>query len=149
MVVFVRQTKMKMKMKSRQFVRSFDHFENQFVMNSTRPPLPVFAHFATPARRTNTFQGGQRPVQLGKLTSSTVSLTGNETPPRPSPSITKTHLFSPSVRSQSPSSSSSNDHLLKYDIRRLRASLERKEEQISWWMEKSKNDNEKFESIHE
>lgn len=116
-------------------------------MNSTRPPLPVFAHFATPARRTNTFQGGQRPIQLGKLTSSTVSLTGNETPPRPSPSITKTHLFSPSVRSQSPSSSSSNDHLLKYDIRRLRASLERKEEQISWWMEKSKTDNEKFEGI--
>lgn len=114
-------------------------------MNSNRPPLPVFAHFATPARRTNTFQGGQRPVQLGKLGSSTVSLTGNATPPRPSPSMTKTHLFSPSVRSQSPSSST--DHLLKYDIRRLRASLERKEEQISWWMEKSQNDNEKFEGF--
>ncbi|CAF4293155.1 unnamed protein product, partial [Adineta steineri] len=39
------------------------------------------------------------------------------------------------------------DHLLKYDIRRLRASLERKEEQISWWMEKSINDSEKFEGI--
>jgi hypothetical protein len=69
-----------------------------------------------------------------------MSLNGNETP------LNKTHLFSPAINSQSPSSS--NDHLLKYDIRRLRASLERKEEQISWWMEKSKNDNEKFEGGH-
>ena len=106
-------------------------------MSTTRPPLPIFSHLVTPARRTNTFQGGQRPSNIVKLASSTMSLNAPETP------LNKTHLFSPTVRSQSPSSSS--DHLLKYDIRRLRASLERKEEQISWWMEKSKSDNEKFE----
>lgn len=107
-------------------------------MALNRPPLPIYCHLVTPARRTNTFQGGQRPAHLGKLASSTMSLNGNETP------LNKTHLYSPSVRCQSPSSSA-NDHLLKYDIRRLRASLERKEEQISWWMEKSKLDSEKFE----
>ena len=105
-------------------------------MASNRPPLPMYAHLVTPARRTNTFQGGQRPASLVKLASSTMSLNGNETP------LNKTHLYSPTVNAQSPSSS---DHLLKYDIRRLRASLERKEEQISWWMEKSKNDSDKFE----
>ncbi|CAF3357068.1 unnamed protein product [Rotaria socialis] len=108
-------------------------------MASNRPPLPIYSHLITPARRTNTFQGGQRPSNIIKLASSTVSLNENDTP------LNKTHLFSPVVNSQSPSSS--NDHLLKYDIRRLRASLERKEEQISWWMEKSKNDNEKFEVL--
>ena len=105
-------------------------------MASNRPPLPIYSHLITPARRTNTFQGGQRPSSVIKLASSTMSLTGNETP------LNKTHLFSPTVHSQSPTAS---DHLLKYDIRRLRASLERKEEQISWWMEKSKIDSEKFE----
>ncbi|CAF1146416.1 unnamed protein product [Adineta steineri] len=109
-------------------------------MASNRPPLPIYSHLITPARRTNTFQGGQRPSNIIKLASSTMSLNGNETP------LNKTHLFSPSVNAQSPSSSS-NDHLLKYDIRRLRASLERKEEQISWWMEKSINDSEKFEAL--
>ena len=111
-------------------------------MALTRPPLPSYTHLVTPARRTNTFQGGQRPIHLGKLASSTMSLNGSETP------LHKTHLFSPSVHCQSPSSSS-NDHLLKYDIRRLRASLERKEEQISWWMEKSKQDSDKFEGEEE
>jgi hypothetical protein len=106
-------------------------------MASNRPPLPIYSDLVTPARRTNTFQGGQRPFSVIKLASSTMSLNGSETP------LNKTHLFSPTVHSQSPSSS--NDHLLKYDIRRLRASLERKEEQISWWMEKSKADSEKFE----
>lgn len=106
-------------------------------MASSRPPLPIHTDLVTPARRTNTFQGGQRPSHIVKLASSTFSLNGSETP------LNKTHLFSPIVNSQSPTSSS--DHLLKYDIRRLRASLERKEEQISWWMEKSKQDNEKFE----
>jgi len=100
---------------------------------------PIYSDLVTPTRRTNTFQGGQRPSNRIKLASSTMSLIGNETP------LNKTHLFSPSINSQSPSSS--NDHLLKYDIRRLRASLERKEEQISWWMEKSKNDSEKFEAL--
>lgn len=100
------------------------------VMASSRPPLPMYSHLITPARRTNTFQGGQRPSNIIKLASSTMSLTGPETP------LNKTHLFSPIVNPQSPSSSVANsDHLLKYDIRRLRASLERKEEQISWWME--------------
>ncbi|CAF2520570.1 unnamed protein product [Rotaria sp. Silwood2] len=108
-------------------------------MASNRPPLPIYSHLITPARRTNTFQGGQRPSNVIKLASSTISLNEGETP------LNKTHVFSPIVNSQSPSSS--NDHLLKYDIRRLRASLERKEEQISWWMEKSKNDNEKFEAL--
>ena len=106
-------------------------------MASNLPPLPNYSHLVTPARRTNTFQGGQRPSHIIKLASSTMSLNGNETP------LNKTHLFSPTVNSQSPSTS--NDHLLKYDIRRLRASLERKEEQISWWMEKAKNDSQKFE----
>lgn len=108
-------------------------------MASSRPPLPMYSHLITPARRTNTFQGGQRPSNIIKLASSTMSLNGPETP------LNKTHLFSPTVNPQSPSSAANNDHLLKYDIRRLRASLERKEEQISWWMEKSKNDSEKFE----
>ncbi|CAF0822767.1 unnamed protein product [Rotaria sp. Silwood1] len=108
-------------------------------MASNRPPLPIYSHLITPARRTNTFQGGQRPSNVIKLASSTISLNEGETP------LNKTHVFSPIVNSQSPSSS--NDHLLKYDIRRLRASLERKEEQISWWMEKSKNDSEKFEAL--
>lgn len=106
---------------------------------SNRPPLPIYSHLITPARRTNTFQGGQRPSSIIKLASSTMSLNASETP------LNKTHLYSPTVNAQSPLSSSNNDHLLKYDIRRLRASLERKEEQISWWMEKSKNDSEKFE----
>jgi hypothetical protein len=110
-------------------------------MASNLPPLPIYSHLVTPARRTNTFQGGQRPSNIIKLASSTMSLNGNETP------LNKTHLFSPTVNSQSPSSS--NDHLLKYDIRRLRASLERKEEQISWWMEKSKNDSDKFEGQYQ
>lgn len=109
-------------------------------MASSRPPLPISSHLMTPARRTNTFQGDQRPTNIVKLASSTISLNEGET------SLNKTHLYSPVVHSQSPSLS--NDHLLKYDIRRLRASLERKEEQISWWMEKSKNDNEKFEGKH-
>ncbi|UJR10289.1 hypothetical protein I4U23_014496 [Adineta vaga] len=108
-------------------------------MASNRPPLPNYSHLITPARRTNTFQGGQRPSNIIKLASSTMSLNGPETP------LNKTHLFSPSVHPQSPLTS--NDHLLKYDIRRLRASLERKEEQISWWMEKSISDNEKFEAL--
>ncbi|CAF1069793.1 unnamed protein product [Rotaria sordida] len=108
-------------------------------MASNRPLLPIYSHLITPARRTNTFQGSQRPSNVIKLASSTISLNDGETP------LNKTHVFSPIVNSQSPSSS--NDHLLKYDIRRLRASLERKEEQISWWMEKSKNDNDKFEAL--
>ncbi|CAF0948722.1 unnamed protein product [Rotaria sordida] len=108
-------------------------------MASNRPLLPIYSHLITPARRTNTFQGNQRPSNVIKLASSTISLNDGETP------LNKTHVFSPIVNSQSPSSS--NDHLLKYDIRRLRASLERKEEQISWWMEKSKNDNDKFEAL--
>jgi hypothetical protein len=116
-------------------IQQFELFQINF-MASNRPPLPIYAHMVTPTRRTNTFQGGQRPSHLTKLGSSTMSLHGSETP------LTKTHLFSPNVQCQSPSS---NDHLLKYDIRRLRASLERKEEQISWWMEKSRNDNDKFE----
>ena len=99
--------------------------------------LPVSSEFVTPAHRTNTFQDSHKTSNIIKLASSTASLNGNETP-----SLNKTHLFSPVVNSYSPSS---NDHLLKYDIRRLRASLERKEEQISWWMEKSKNDTERFE----
>jgi len=109
--------------------------------SSSRPPLPIQAHhLVTPTRRTSTFQGGQRPSNIIKLASSTTSLNTAETP------LNKTHLFSPTVHAQSPSSSAvNNDHLLKYDIRRLRASLERKEEQISWWMEKSKTDNDKFE----
>ncbi|CAF1093646.1 unnamed protein product [Adineta ricciae] len=108
-------------------------------MASSRPPLPTYSHLITPARRTNTFQGGQRPSNIIKPASSTMSLNAPETP------LNKTHLYSPNVNRQSPSTS--NDHLLKYDIRRLRASLERKEEQISWWMEKSISDNEKFEAL--
>lgn len=107
-------------------------------MSTTRPPLPIYSHLVTPARRTNTFQGGQRPSNIIRLASSTMSLNAPDTP------LNKTHLFSPNPRAQSPTSTS--DHLLKYDIRRLRASLERKEEQISWWLEKSKVDNEKLES---
>ncbi|CAF0956410.1 unnamed protein product [Didymodactylos carnosus] len=106
---------------------------------NSQPVFPIVTR--TPIRR-NTFQ---------QKIANNLSTTYNENSLLRSPQnsmFNKTYLFSPtSTLSPTTGTNNSEINILKHDIRRLRTSLERKDEQINWWMDKSKNDNVKYEGL--